>query len=61
MVPEISAKEAADANAALPSFDNYKSYVWEMPIEDGLAVRTNSTAKFGTFEDFASAAPPCQD
>lgn len=66
-VPEITAKEAAAIPAAVPKFDNDKSYVWEVsgkgraakdaPVDVAGAVGVD---KFGTFEDFAGATPPCQ-
>ena len=61
-VPEISAKEAAAVQIAVPKFDNNKSYLEEVSSKgaDTAEVRVDRASKFGTFEDFAGATPPCQ-
>lgn len=60
--PEISAKDAAAVQLAVPKFDNNKSYVWEVANRstDATGTRADTKSKFGSFEDFAGAAPPCQ-
>lgn len=58
--PEISAVEAAALNAAIPGFDNNKSYLTEVYARTKDAPYAKSNDRFGTFEDFAGAAPPCQ-
>lgn len=60
-VPEISSKEAAQVQAAVPKFDNNKSYVWEVSSKgtDVVETRVDAKSKFGTLEDFAGATPPC--
>ncbi|MCC2980674.1 DUF3857 domain-containing transglutaminase family protein [Sphingomonas sp. IC4-52] len=57
--PEISAAEAAALNAAIAGFDNNKSYVWEVTGKAS-TIAADATSRFGSFEDFASATPPCQ-
>lgn len=57
--PEISAAEAAALNAAIAGFDNNKSYVWEVKGK-GSSIVGDATSRFGSFADFAGAAPPCQ-
>lgn len=59
VAPEISAAEAAALNAAIAGFDNNKSYVWEVSGKGG-TVAADATSRFGSFADFAGAAPPCQ-
>lgn len=60
-VPELSAREAAALNVAIPGFDNNKSYVWEVANKTkNRSVWTDSISNFGSFEEFAGAAPPCQ-
>lgn len=61
-LPEISAAEAAIVNAGIPGFDNQKSYVWEVAGKAGKtgAGQPMAADRFGTFEDFAGASPPCQ-
>lgn len=57
--PEISAAEAAALNAAISGFDNNKAYVWEVKGK-GSSIVADVTNRFGSFEDFAGATPPCQ-
>lgn len=62
LTPEITAAEAVALNAAIDSFDNNKSYVWE---KSGKTPATNdpkpgNSGNFGSFADFAGPAPPCQ-
>jgi hypothetical protein len=66
---EISAAEATTVNAAIKGFDNNKSYVFETKGKAsvkasakaaGAASSTAAAGGFGSFEDFAGAAPPCQ-
>ncbi len=60
-VPELSAREAAAVNVAIAGFDNNKSYVWEVSGQDSnRSVSVDATSKFGTFQEFAGGAPPCQ-
>ncbi|WP_374293405.1 DUF3857 domain-containing transglutaminase family protein [Sphingomonas sp.] len=59
-VPEISAADAAALNAAIPGFDNNKSYVWETKGKPGLAGQIDAADHFGSFAEFAGATPPCQ-
>lgn len=60
-LPEISAAEAKALNAAIPGFDNNKSYVWEVAAKGATAtIQPDATNHFGSFDDFAGAAPPCQ-
>lgn len=58
--PEISAHEAAAVNAAIAGFDNNKSYVWETTGKGGVLLQADTFSTFGTFDEFAGAAPPCQ-
>lgn len=60
--PEIAATDAAAFNAALADFDNNKSYVFETKGRTSLAAAAASADavdRVGTFEQFASANPPC--
>lgn len=60
-VPEITAKDAAEVNAAIAGFDNGKSYVSETsdPMDTGRWGAPPGSV-FGGFEDFAGATPPCR-
>lgn len=60
-LPELSAREAAAVNVAIAGFDNNKSYIWEVSGQkSNPSVSVDPTSNFGTFEEFAGAAPPCQ-
>ncbi len=59
-VPEISAADAAALNAAIPDFDNSKSYVWETKRKPSLSGQLDAAGHFGSFAEFAGATPPCQ-
>jgi hypothetical protein len=59
---EVAAADAAAFNAAIPGFDNNKSYVFESTSKQSLrdaATSMDASDRVGSFEQFAGANPPC--